>query len=418
MAIALHDPSVAPVDQYAAALQALNAAHQSPTPDQILAVLMARDRVQQDGETAQTLSQKSMLTLITLDQQLRSLAGPIVRTVKLSDWRDSINPPKTAWWWFLEAPEHQLDRFDWLWSALTVASLTGSASLVVDIGSRFLTGGPGLFGSFAVLSQGIITLATAGGVLTDAGRRMIDQMLCSVGIRRYYWQETKFGLSLLLLLTLVGSRASLPVLSQRLTQHGRQNLEEGQLSDAKSGLERAISLNASNLEAHYALGSVLESFQRRTEAEEQYHIALKGGYLPAYNGLARLYLRDQNYDGAAALLNTALSLPDAEISADTPAVEAELLTNLGWARLNQGWPLEAEENLRDSLALQDEWLTQGTDEQQQLRGTTYCLLAQATEVQTSVEAALPLWQDCLQTAEPTNPATDAWTGEARRRLER
>ncbi|MEO0491431.1 MAG: tetratricopeptide repeat protein [Cyanobacteria bacterium J06659_2] len=421
MAIATDNPNLR---SYAKALAELERAGSKATDAQVLAVLLARDAVRQEHDGAagrsQTdsggRSQADLLQLIKLDQKLRSLAGSMTRITPLSDWRVSLNPPETDWWWFLEAPTHQLDRFDWLWNALTVTSLTASASLVIDMGSKFLTGGPGVFGSFAVISQSLITLATAGGVLTDAGRRSIDQMLCSMGLRRYYWQETKFGLSLILLMVLVGFRTSLPMISERLSQQGSQALAEGDLSDARNELQRAISLDDSNLAAHNALGQVFETFQQPAEAMDEYHIALKGGYLPAYNGLARIHIQNEDYAKAAALLNTALARPDEELIASRPEVNAELLTNLGWARLRQGRLAEAQDHLAQSLQIQQQSLAQDTPEQAALLGTTYCLLAKTVEQETTVETALPIWQSCLEYAQPTDPLSDGWIGEANERL--
>lgn len=412
MAIATVDPQLT---QYATALMDLEKAGKKATPAQVLAVLMARDAVQQDYSDTETRSQPVLLQLIELDHKLRALAGAIHQTAPLNDWRISINPPETAWWWFVEAPAHQLDRFDWLWSALTVTSLTASASLVVDMCAKFLVGGPGVFGSFAVISQSLITLATAGGVLTDAGRRTIDQILCSVGLRRYYWQETKFGLSLALLVVLVGFRTSLPMISETLTQQGSQNLAEGRLSEAQDELERAINLDTENFAAHYRLGQVFEAFQKTSEAMDEYQIALKGGYLPGYNGLARLHIQNTDHNEAAALLHTALTRPDEELTESRPEVEAELLANLGWARLRQGRLDEAQESLTQSLQIQQS-LGQETDEQIALLGMTYCLLAQTVEQQTTVESALSFWQRCQDYAQPTDPVMDGWIGQAGERL--
>jgi hypothetical protein len=116
------------------------------------------------SETAEQL-----MALLALDQQLKQQATVIYATVDLAAWQKSFHPPETAWWWYLSEPVHRLDRHDWLWNTLTVIALTASGSLLVDISGKFLTGGPGLLGSFTVLSQSVMTVATAGGVLTQQG---------------------------------------------------------------------------------------------------------------------------------------------------------------------------------------------------------------------------------------------------------
>ncbi|NER81170.1 MAG: hypothetical protein F6K42_16705 [Leptolyngbya sp. SIO1D8] len=139
------------------------------TAETVLAVLQARDLVEAARQSPTSDSEtKLFLHLITLDTRLLEQTQNIHKTVDLETWQKSLHPPESAWWWFLEKPIHVRDRYDWLWSALTVTSLTASASLVVDIGGRFLTAGaPGLWGSFALIGQSVLTLATAGGVRTS-----------------------------------------------------------------------------------------------------------------------------------------------------------------------------------------------------------------------------------------------------------
>jgi len=75
---------------------------------------------------ANQVHQKKLIVLTKLDSCLKKQAAVITRRVPLADWRASFNPPQDSWWWFLEAPTHRLDRFDWFWNALTVTSLTAS----------------------------------------------------------------------------------------------------------------------------------------------------------------------------------------------------------------------------------------------------------------------------------------------------
>ncbi|MEO0456421.1 MAG: tetratricopeptide repeat protein [Cyanobacteria bacterium P01_A01_bin.114] len=299
-----------PLAKYSAALGTLENTDQ-PSPNTVLLVLLARDDVQ---KYIDQLPAEQILKLIHLDERLRQSADKLLANTPLPLWRQSMSVDEMAWWWNLETPPHPLDRFDWVWNTLTVTSLAASASLVLDISSKFLAVTPGLFGSFAVIGQSILTLATAGGVLTDAGRRGIEQMLESVGLRRYWWQETKLVMSLLLLFSLIGFRSSLPQISRTLTRLGIENRQTGSSAGAENQLKQAISLDADNAEAHYQLAQVYDSRSQTDKAIIHYQIAAEGEIWTAYVALANLYLTDEQTAAANTLIEEAL--------ADIPATEA------------------------------------------------------------------------------------------------
>ncbi|MBE9080117.1 hypothetical protein IQ241_22960 [Romeria aff. gracilis LEGE 07310] len=141
----------APLDRYADALKTVETAEQ-PQPEAVLALLLALDELQVELATGQ-LPQAHLLQVVELDERLRGQRDRVAQALPLADWRTSLNIADSAWWWQLEPPPHRLDRFDWVWNALTVTSLTASASLVVEISSKFLVVTPGLLGSVAVVGQ-------------------------------------------------------------------------------------------------------------------------------------------------------------------------------------------------------------------------------------------------------------------------
>jgi tetratricopeptide (TPR) repeat protein len=398
--------------QYSAALSTLeNAA--SPSPGTVLAVLLARDQVQlMAGEL---LPADQALRLIQLDGRLRQLAAKITAVAPLDEWRTSLKVDVNAWWWNLEAPPSSWDRFDWLWNALTVTALTASAGLVVDIGSKFLGGGPGLLGSFSLIGQSVLTLATAGGVLTDAGRQGIEQALLSLGIRRPLWQETKLGLSLLLLSGMVGFRTALPQISQYLAESGIEAIEQGSLATAQAELKRAVHLDPDNAEAHYHLGQVYADLGQTEAAQEQYQMAMRGGIDKAYTALAGGYLENGQPEKAAALINQALEkIPD---TAETQVLRSHLYTQLGQARLNQERYDEAQSSLEQAIVL-NSTASENVPEAVEVprSASPHCLLAQTLEAQNRPDAAVEQWQQCLQYGNNQNPQEDAWIGTARERL--
>ncbi|NES82881.1 MAG: tetratricopeptide repeat protein [Moorea sp. SIO2B7] len=396
------------LNRYEAALTALEKTDNNPSPEAILRVLIARNIVQEKFADIAHISKDKLIKLIELDSRLKKQAGLITQTVQLTNWRTSFHPPQDYWWWFLQAPTHRLDRFDWLWNALTVTSLTASVSLVVDISSRFLSTSPGFIGSFAVISQSALTLLTAGGVLTKAGGRGIEEILSRLKIKQYLWQEVKLGLSVVLLVSLIGFRGSLPLISDCFNKWGFDKYDnKGDWSSAQSNYERALSLNPDNAEAHYNLGRLYEDLQELDKARTQYRLAVEGGLDAAYNELVRLYIQDKNYSQAVSLLLKGLdTVPEAETG-----TQYALLKNLGWARLKQERYAEAETYLRDAIEL-DKTFTRTP-------AAAHCLLAQVIEnkPEKDPDNALAEWKICLRYTDIRNPDEDIWVGMARERID-
>jgi len=394
-------PLDAALNRYCETLTVLDKAAGTLTSKTIISVLIARDAVQQALTDVSHVPEDQLISLIQLDNCLKDLAGSITQTVSLADWRASFNPPEAHWWWFLEVPDPRLTHFDWLWNALTVSSLTASLSLVVDISSRFWTTSPGVLGSLAIISQSTLTLFTVGGVLTKAGRTGIERVLWQLGIKKYFWQGVKLGVSGCLLVGLVGFRASLPQISEFFNARGLTNYIHGEWSSAMSDYERALKLDPDNEEAHYNLGRLYEDLQEFKKAQTQYRLAAQGHLDAGYNALGRLYIRDRKYAEAVSLLLTGLNL----VPEDSPEVRYAFLKNLGWARFKQKRYAEAETHLIDAIELN------------QTSASAHCLLAQVLEKQDAKKSALPEWESCLGYADGRNPDEDAWMDLARQRID-
>ena len=390
------------IRRYEAALIELENAVENLSNEVILSVLIARDAVQAELTAVTQIPKRKLIAVTQLDGRLKKQARSIAQTVQLADWRASFNPPKEAWWWFLEIPIHPLDRFDWLWSAFQVVFLTGSLSLVVDISSRFLSGGLDVLSSFTVVSQSVLTLLTVGGALTKAGQTAIEQAFLRLGIKQYLWQEIKLGLSALLLLVLIGFRAFLPQIATCFNEWGLEKYIAGEWAIAQSKFERAIGLNPDDAAAHYNLGRLYEDLQDLDQAKAQYRLALRGGLDVAYNALARLSIQNKKYSEAVSLLLKGLEIaPEKD-----DQVRSALLKNLGWARLKQQRYAEAESNLREAIRLD------------QKRASAHCLLAQVLEERKGApKSALKEWEICLRYANSRYPEEDIWIGMAQERID-
>ncbi len=198
-------------------------------------------------------------------------------------------------WWKFPQPLDPRDRLDWLWSGLTLACLTASLSLLMDISSKFFESGPDLFGSFTVVSQSVLTLLAGGSALTQTGREATETLLQRVGFSKYRWNEAKFGIAAGLLLLLIGIHPNLPQIASLSSQWGRNNVQAGELSSAQNNYQRSLQLNPNNAKTHYSLGKVYDDLQKNEQAEAQYQLAVKGGVPQAYIRLSRLYILNRKH---------------------------------------------------------------------------------------------------------------------------
>ncbi|MEH2267904.1 MAG: tetratricopeptide repeat protein [Nostoc sp.] len=385
---------------------------------QILSVLTARDRIQAALNDITKTSDAQLLQIVKLDTRLKQQAQKINQLAKLADWRTSLNVPVTSWWWFLPTPSHPLDNFDWLWNALTIASLTASLSLVIDISTRFLSGGAGFLSSFAVISQSVLTLLTVGGVLTEAGRKGIEQTLSRFGIKTYFWQETKFGLSALLLLSLIGFKASLPEISNHFNKLGWKHYQGSEWDNAISDYERAVSLDPDNAQVHHNLGRLYEQLQDINKAETEYRLAVRGDMAVAYSDLARLFLIQKKSNEAMSLLLKAKDVApnlNQTLSEDDKILVYEILKNQGWVKLQQQSYNKAESYLKEAIAINDKI---DLKFRHPTRGSAYCLLAQVLEKTSNPKKALPEWELCNTYGNPRVPEEDVWIEKAQESLKK
>jgi tetratricopeptide (TPR) repeat protein len=386
------------LERYSATIISLEEAQPQPSAEHILAVLKARDEVQTALIDRTADHPEDLIRVIELDRRLKQQSMRIAQTVKLADLRASLQPSAQAWWWSLEAPAGKWDRFDWLWTALTILCLTISLGLVADISSRFLSGGPDTWAALTVVGQSVLTLLAAGGALTLAGQEAIKRILNSFKVPVYFWQEAKLLLAVCLLGGFVLLRSSLPGIAIWYNNQGFQNYEAGRLTSAQFDYQRAIKLNPDYLEAHYNLGVLYEDLQQIDKAQTEYRAAVQGGLDAAHNNLARLYILAENYSAAVPLLIKGLPL------AKDDEAKYDLRKNLGWARLGQGRYDEALAELRVAIDLFPE------------KVPARCLLAQVLEKKGDQAGAQTEWEFCRTYANAKDPDEDTWLGMAHHRL--
>jgi Tfp pilus assembly protein PilF len=162
----------------------------------------------------------------------------------------------------------------------------------------------------------------------------------------------------------------------------------------------AVAIDPNNAVALYNQAYHCEDVDDFHCAREKYRRSAQLGMAAAHSRLGQLYIREEKYTDAVALLWQGLEL------AEIDPVKYALEKNLGWARLKQGRYEEAEEHLQKAIALDGD------------RAEAHCLLAELQDTLGKENEALQLWQVCQTLAHPqTIPEDDMWLGIARSRLQ-
>jgi tetratricopeptide (TPR) repeat protein len=423
------DPLESALNQYAQALTVLEQDRSTALPYDILAALVARDHVQAClTDPAYRVTASTLIQLDELDQRLRQQDKAIAAVDKLTDWQTLRHPPETAWWWFPKViyPTPWWDQFDGLCNVTALAFITAAIALILNTSSRFFIGGADAWGSLAIVGQSVLVLIT-GGSLTEKGRELLERTFTGLKISKHYWQEINAVLAFLLLLGILGFRATLPLIASGFNQNGLNDYQAGRLDSALSNYQQAIALHSDYTEAHYNLGVLYENLQKLDQAIAEYELVVQSDpnseatsqarltLLRANNNLGRLYLLKGKNLEAWTPLERGMSLVGTDAAKTDPNFEYEqykLLKNMGWVRFQQKQYVDAQRWLKQAIALQP--AIEPLLKQDGGRAAPFCLEAQILEAQKQNSDAD--WTECLRYAQLNNPDEAQWIGLARERL--
>ncbi|NEO78313.1 tetratricopeptide repeat protein [Moorena sp. SIO4G3] len=374
------------------------------TDQQALEILCARDALN-NALTQEPFIPAELLECIhELDAQLQQHKQRIYQALELSSYRNSLPAKPKGWWWYLDQqrPPHPLDRCDWVFNGVTFAGWSVSLALLVNIASRFLSGGPDVVGTFAIIVPTLITLLKAKSDLTEedqkdndfseALKKGFEELLTRLKVPKFLHAETKFCSTMALLLGLLGFWYSLPSISAIYNQRGLEHYRAGELSSAEADYQRAIALEPDNAKAHYNLGRLYEDWLQLKKSKQEYQLAVSANIPRAYNNLARLYILEKDYPKAANLLVEGLKLTTEQ--SVYPEDKYNLYKNLGWVRFKQNRDDEAKIALEKATKI-----AKNPDVAKYLpnRASASCILAQVLERQKKPEAAkesLKQWEHC------------------------
>lgn len=390
------------LEQYEEAILALEAQLPQPEATTILEVLTCRDRLAQWWSKVDDPPREMLNRLIDLDRQIKDYRETIAAAPDLSAWRTILDPDPKAWWWQFQ-PTPKIDpweRFNWLWSLLTVPVLAANFSLVTKISSQFLAMGLDGLGAFAVVGQSSLALIAAGSTFSKKGGETVEKILASFNLPKRFQNGFKLAISLGVFFTLSSLNRSLNDIAKIYIEKGKELQRQNQAIAALHSYERAIALNNNASEGYFRLGQIYEDLLDLKKAEEYYRLGILSGSLEAHSNLARLYILNGKYEEAASFLNQALLMT----KSGDQIIQYFLLKNLGWARLEQKNYGAAITHLQQAIGINDQI------------GSAHCLLAQAFEGLGEKNSALKAWQDCLSYADGNVQEEDGWIKMAQQRL--
>jgi len=404
--------------EYAQALAALE-----DNPHALLAVLQARDGVEEARQEVPPLRADEARRLIALDGRLRE-GGTSLALEELPAWRQSLRPSQTAWWWFLDQPDGESERerdMPWTWVVLTGLLVFLTVALTAEILKRLWAGAPDAFSVFGTL----LTLALTTSPLLDRGQALGRWALDRLPrVQPRIRGEAMTGMAAMALLIVLAGWLLLPQLAVIYNNQGVEARDRGNLTNAERRFQRAIALDPDLVVPYYNLADVYGQIERPEEAMTWYQQAIKCDldFAPAYQGLGHLHNEGGDHEQAEGILVAGLQRMGEHLGERTAvATRYDLLSDLGWAYFAQGKYDLAREALEEAVALEPQ-LEQWEKEEEEDGQTRYrkalphYYLAQIYERLDRATEARGQWEDCERLL-PSSWEWRAWDAVVDERLE-
>ncbi|VAW30317.1 hypothetical protein MNBD_CHLOROFLEXI01-2236 [hydrothermal vent metagenome] len=319
----------------------------------LLAVLLIRDQVEERLKQAKTLTPTQAQQLVTLDTQLRQQATsePLK---SLSNWRSSLQPPQSRWWWYLDkALTKQKQEKDLLWELLAVTLFILTVPLLVDIIQRLWVNAPD---NLAIVGSLLLLLVTASP-FTNRGRELTQWLLKRIPrLPSHRRAEAMAMTALIAFLLVVGGRfIIMPQYARIYNNRGVAARDRGDLTTARQQLQRAAAIDKDFAASYYNLATIYEEVAQPDEAIALYQEAIARDLTlsPAYNNLGRLYLQQGEAQQAISILQAGLArLGEGDGTAER-VTRYQSLTHLGQAYVELGEMKTAVSTLQQAIALEN-----------------------------------------------------------------
>ncbi|HVG21039.1 MAG TPA: CHAT domain-containing protein [Blastocatellia bacterium] len=281
-----------------------------------------------------------------------------------------------------------------------------AAILATDILRRFLGRDGGWLDIASLIVEIVLIIFAAVALLTAMSLLRPSNHFVEKAVRSGISNELPAAwraalISGIVLVIALGLWLSLPVLAHYYNERGAnfQFREQPNLSRARESYQLAVRLYPGYAQAHYNLALVQEDLQPG-RAIEEYLLAIRcdSNIYPAYNNLARLYLKRgeaRDYENALNILTQAEGL-----SPQDESVQYSLNKNLGWANYALKRYAAAETYLRRAISLRKK---EGA--------AAHCLLAYVLKEQGKAEAADECY-DCVSMAPGEKDIEAEWVSAA------
>jgi len=337
--------------KYAHALNTLDT-----KPDGWLAVLLARDQVNIALSNERSFLSLPVIEQINeLDKQLREKLENVSQE-QLANWKETIHPATTSWWWANKVIVEHNTRKDLWWEILTGTFLLLSVPLVTDIIKRFWGGAPDTISIFGTL----LTLLLTASPLIKEGRSVILAVFKSLPwFKMQHQAKTMASMSIVVFILLIlTDQWLLPYpLATYYNNQGVKAQLEGNLTRTRQSFQRAVAMNPDSVVPYYNIARAYEHVGLINKAEEWYQKAIEqdSEFVPAYRGLGQIYNDQGKYGDAENVLIAGLSVTINDTNeVSTTVTHYELLSNLGWSYYAQGKMELAQETLISALNLEQE----------------------------------------------------------------
>lgn len=337
---------------YQAALDGLPQQGDSDAQSKIMTLLIARDDVARALAESDDLSAVDVVQITDLDERLKSASVTIdaaAGRTTLINWRQSIHPLESAWWWSLDERAAAAEpRHNPLWTIPAAVLFVLSLSVIADTITTLRSGGLNGLSAFGALMQSVLALL-AGSAFLSGGREFLENLFAKLGVNRKFQGASRVWLAAGVLALTLGISLLLPdVVARYRNRLGDQFFANKQYPNAVQNYQQAVALKPSFVKAHFNLALAYDKNRDYPNAIGEYERSIDSDprNYTAYNNVARLYiLSAKDYKRALARLDY-LREHLTEIPA---ALHYFYYKNEGWAYLEQHEYRLAEGDLRASL---------------------------------------------------------------------
>lgn len=385
----------------------------------LLATLVTRDQVEYALQQFKPFSVEQTQQLVILDARLRKLVNyPILWN--LPTWRQTVHPPDTHWWWFLEQQDKSEAEKAWErpWKLLIVILLIFTIPFALEIIIPLLNRRLDPILILIPLLPWLLTwlLATLYLSYLSTVNEFIVNIVNTFFLRKTFINNKRliiiyinFFIFIFILI--------LPILylydtdANTYNLRGVDALQEGNFSTAQRNFQRAVALDPGMVISYYNLAILHEEIGQLEEAITWYQHTIEHdlNFGEAYNNQGRLHILLEEPELAVQVLQAGLRAIDRE--SDTESfMRYKLLSNLGWAYYVLEEPMRAHEVLEQAVALESEL---DADNKSAVPHYYLALIYEALE---RPDAAIQQWEDSLRYLDSTNPDQWGWQETIRQRL--